>query len=344
VGLIEPSDLERWRRWQHDQQSFKVLRRFRQLRAAAPDLHVMTFGEPTVLVALEGLSTSKRAALLDPATVLEPDGVALLVEGATCPTNRAPTSVTPVFDAADIVAAVPGITSVIAAGHYLPVGQRAHEAAQRIGVSFVVVQHGILTPYAPPLPAGAHLLAWSEQDADFWRSGRRDITCDVVGSQLVWKAAKRSPVAHDGDRPPSYLGQLHGAELPRRDMARAARQFCIDTGATYRPHPAEHDLLSRRQHAAWERQGIRVDRRAIDLHDLGTPVVSVFSTGVLEAAALGLPAWVHFPDPPRWVSELWDRYEFHRWGDTATAAPAAPTVEPARRVAQIALERASQRR
>ena len=50
-------------------------------------------------------------------------------------------------------------------------------------------------------------------------------------------------------------------------------------------------------HARWEAAGITIDRSGIPLRELGAPVVSVFSTGVLEAAAAGLPAWVHARRP-----------------------------------------------
>ena len=211
----------------------------------------------------------------------------------------------------------------------------AHRAAQLAGAATLSVQHGLLTPFAPPLPPDCTLLAWSEADASFWTDGRPDIDVEVVGSQLLWNAA-RSPAAPIEDEVPTYLGQLHGAELPRRVMARAARRFCLETGATYRPHPAERDTLSRLQHAGWERLGIRVDHRPGPLSTLRTPVVSVFSTGVLEAAASGRPAWVHLPDPPGWVRDLWQRYELHPWGTEPTAPPRAPSVEPRRRIAEIA--------
>jgi hypothetical protein len=192
---------------------------------------------------------------------------------------------------------------------------------------------------APPLPEGAVLLAWTEQDADFWRSGRRDVTSHVVGSQLLWEAALGAAgdadVPLDPAGPPTYLGQLHGAELPRRDLAAAAAAFCRTTGATYRPHPSERDRRSRRQHAAWEAEGILIDRSGTPLTRIGRPVVSVFSTGVLEAAARGLPAWVDYPAPPAWLAEFWERYGMGRWGQDATRAPTLPGTPPARLVADL---------
>jgi hypothetical protein len=93
--------------------------------------------------------------------------------------------------------------------------------------------------------------------------------------------------------------------------------------------------------AAYERAGITVDRSGAPLVELAAPVVSVFSTGVLEAAARGRQAWVDFPRPPAWLGEFWERYGMHRLGSEPTPAPALPDVEPARRVAEIVLEAAS---
>ena len=47
-------------------------------------------------------------------------------------------------------------------------------------------------PQAPPLPVGATLLAFSEADAEFWVSGRRDVTTHAVGSQLLYLAAQKA--------------------------------------------------------------------------------------------------------------------------------------------------------
>ena len=100
------------------------------------------------------------------------------------------------------------------------------------------------------------------------------------------------------------------------------RRSAGTTGATYRPHPSERDRASRRQHARWERAGIRVDRAGGPLAELTTPVVSVFSTGVLEAAARGIPAWVDFPGPPIVARGVLDALR-----DVAPGA-SAPTPSP----------------
>ena len=116
---------------------------------------------------------------------------------------------------------------------------------------------------------------------------------------------------------------------------------CRKRGAVYRPHPSERDVTSRAVLAAYERAGVTVDRAGVPLVELASPVVSVFSTGVLEAAARGRDAWVDFPRPPAWLGEFWERYGMHRLGDSPTPAPARPAVEPARRVAELVLGAAS---
>ena len=223
------------------------------------------------------------------------------------------------------------MTVVVGAGHYLPLGAVAHAWSRRLGARFVAVQHGLLTPHAPPLAPDSTLLAWSAADADFWRSGRPDVQTQVVGSQLLWEAGRgRTRVTDDR---PTFLGQLHSAEMGRREMARFTGAFCRTEGTRYRPHPGERDRLSRWQHARWRRQGIELDDGSVPLRELPTPVVSVFSTGILEAAARGVPAWAAYDRPPAWLEEFWERYAMSRYGGAPTPAPAPPEREPAVAVA-----------
>jgi hypothetical protein len=116
-------------------------------------------------------------------------------------------------------------------------------------------------------------------------------------------------------------------------MARFTGRFCRTEGARYRPHPGERDRLSRWQHARWRRQGIEFDDGSVPLRELPTPVVSVFSTGILEAAARGVPAWSAYDAPPAWLSEFWERYAMSRYGSDPTPAPRRPDREPALAVA-----------
>jgi hypothetical protein len=208
--------------------------------------------------------------------------------------------------------------------------------SRHLGVPHFVAQHGALTPFMPPLPQAARLLAWTEVDAHYWAGGRPDVSYKAVGSQLLWDAGagQGSLDLTEAADELTYLGQMHGAELPRNQLVRAAASFCREHDAIYRPHPSERDKLSRLAHAGYRRMGIVVDGSK-PLAELTGPVVSVFSTGVLEAAAHGRHAWVDFPRPPDWLGEFWERYDMHRSGDTPTPPPARPAEEPARGIARI---------
>ena len=331
MGLNHPRDLAAWRRWQD---SSDVMRRVRSAMRPTPSLDppvLLTHdgGPVDVVIGLDGATPSKIAALVTPiergglraAIVADRGGVDSLTDAGWQP-GAAWTG------ACDLTARV-----AVVAGQHLPVGAAVGEWAGSRGRHLVVVQHGLLTPFAPPLPPQTHLLAWSEADGDFYASGRTDVRFTVVGSQLLWDAQHHPVPGTDHDLTPVFLGQLHGAELPRRGLARAASQFCRETGAAYRPHPAEVDKLSRLYHSWWQRRGIVIDRSGRPLIDTGSPVVSAFSTGVVEAAARGVPSWVYYPDPPEWLEEFWDRYGMSRWGEAPTPAPDLPAREPARAIA-----------
>ena len=91
-------------------------------------------------------------------------------------------------------------------------------------------------------------------------------------------------------------------------------------------------------HKLWEKEGIRIDRSGTPLNEVPNPVVSIFSTGVLEAAIRGIPAWVYHPAPPAWLVEFWDRYGMNQWGQEPTPAPVQPKKEPAQRIAELMIE------
>lgn len=80
--------------------------------------------------------------------------------------------------------------------------------------------------------------------------------------------------------------------------------------------------------------GIDIDRSQQTLNQVNNPVVSIFSTGVLEAALRGVPAWVYHPNPPAWVTEFWERYGMNQWGSAPTPAPPVPAQEPAQHIAE----------
>jgi len=336
MGLKFPEDLAAWQRWQearHPARAIKV-RLAPTPGKPAPVVIAERRNRPAhVLVVLESTSPTSLIAFVEPLRHLEvpvavaapTDVVAHLPGGGW--TVRTESSI-------DLARDLPEVVLVVAAGHYFPLGAQTYREATARGVPFAVVQHGLMTPLAPPLPPGSHLLAWSEADSEFWRSGRTDVTVDVVGSQLLWNAAHQPPAHVSRFTRPTWLGQLHGAELSRLGMTRAATGFCLREHATYRPHPSERDKLSRLTHAAWERAGIEIDRSGTPLFQTSRPVVSAFSTGLVEAAARGIPAWTHYPHPPAWLREFWQRYGLRPWGGEPTPAPALPAAEPAAAIAQ----------
>lgn len=329
MGLKHPVDLASWQRWQGRQHPRQAVRQ-RLRRSSKPTFTVLRGGPaPDLLVAIEAQHASVANAVIEPMLRLPRERVAvLLAPGISLDLPGWARDQAQDLD-------ITGLRAVLAAGHYTELGAAAYALSRRLKVPFLVAQHGLLTPHAPPLPRDAHLLAWSRQDADFWASGRSDVRSTVVGSQLLWAAASRSGAGQVGGDRVVYLGQLHGAELPRRTLAQAAQRFCREHDAIYRPHPSERDRVSRFIHRRWQRHGVEFDTSGRQLRDLDLPVVSVFSTGVLEAAARGLPAWVDYPAPPAWLEEFWVRYEMRRYGDAPTAVPRQPAVEPAAAIARL---------
>ncbi len=345
-GLRYPADLVAWRRWHESRHPVRfaarsVKGRVRPPASASVDL-LRPPGGADLLVAVEATHTSVDRAVVAPLAHLPAERTAVIAPvGWQPPAAYADHRRTTV--AIDGLAEQMDPSVVLAAGHYTEIGEAAFALAEERELPFFVSQHGALTPYAPPLPRAARLLAWSEADGAFWTSGRQDVDVSVTGSQLLWGAADAQLTFTDAGagRPLTYLGQGHAAEVPRARLAHAALTTCREREAVYRPHPSERDITSRVVLAAYERAGIRVDRSARPLVELAAPIVSVFSTGVLEAAAQGRDAWVDFPRPPAWLSEFWERYGMHRLGSDPTPAPPRPGVEPARRVAEILLEAAA---
>lgn len=345
MGLRFPTDLDAWERWharRHLARTVKGRVRTRLRPPAAPQWSLVRgSADADILIALDSAGPTTQLALLRPLQHLDPARVAVLApfDPTSLLPERpqdapAPAQVTP----GNLRDALAGVRVVLSGGSYLPVGQAVYAATDPGVVPYVVAQHGLMTPLAPPLAPGAHLLAWSEQDADFWRSGRRDITTEVVGSQLFFEASTRPAADVDPDARPTFLGQLHGAELPRHQLVSATYRFCRDHEARYRPHPSERDRASRGLHRLWARQGIAFDPGTTPLAQLTDPVVSIFSTGVLEAAARGVPAWVAFPDPPAWLAEFWERYGMRRYGEEPTPAPVRAAREPMATVARRLVE------
>lgn len=341
--LAFPDDLEAWRRWAESQRGTRralaaVRARLRGRGTGArgsltpnptPRL-LLPQNEPDVLVVVDAWSPSCRAAVGDVVRHLDPRRTAILAAAPEALEALAPGRHAVSFESVDRIPS--SVREVVTLGAFTELAGRVEPWAKRHDARFSVVQHGALTPWAPPLTDGTHLFAWSEADAEYWRAGRSSITTEVTGSQLLWNARTQPPVTIADERP-VMLGQLHGTELPAWSMQRLYTRFCVDTGADYRPHPNEADAMSRAQHRLMRASGVRFERSGQSVLELGRPVVSVFSTGTLEAAQRGLPAFVHHPDPPPWVRAFWTRYRLAPFGGAPTAAAPLPPTEPARAIA-----------
>ncbi|CAM4012104.1 hypothetical protein [Helcobacillus massiliensis] len=352
TGLAHPESLSDWQQWQDSQRRLQIAKaavtgriRNRGRAPEAPAAPALTLTERAgttsgrLLIPIDTLSATSLNACLSvlpyvsmSVAVLHPAaldltsvlGAGFVQRALDCPSD-------PDVVAAQLVNDAP--TAVLTTSTHLDAGAVADEVSRRAGISQYVVQHGALTPFAPPLPREAHLLAWTDADADFWTSSRRDITATTVGSQHLWEAAQ-NPLEDDIDERPMFLGQLHGAELPRTVSGGAAVRFCRSTGALYRPHPREEDALSRAQHWTMKKAGIEFADTSVPLSQVPNQVVAVFSTGVLEASVRGIPGWVYAERPPMWVVEFWRRYGMATWGSSEpTAPPALIDAEPATLIA-----------
>lgn len=368
-----PEDLPRWSRWQQAQwpltrraaHGVRTARAAARRSPAAPEAGLRVLlptGEVHTLVAVESAGPTQRAALVAPVEALAdgrasfggdtPDAGPRLLDGIAwvMPAEVAERLAAGLPGGAGLTAAaatdddavrprLTGLRRVLVAGEYLPAGRAAVRWARERGAEVAVVQHGLLAVSTPPVPQDATLYAFTSADAHWWTQGRADVEAVPVGSALLEQARRTAPALSDAgdDGPGVFLGQLHGAELPRRDFAAAAEQYVRATGAAYRPHPAERDRLSRGQHAAWRRAGVRIDDAGTPLIAARGPVAAVFSTGILEAAQAGRPAWAVHPDPPAWLLGFWDRYGITRWTPGAEPTPtpplASPTADPAAAIA-----------
>ena len=359
--LKYPLDLDAWQAWQRRQKKLKwakyklkaLLDSARSRTIAEEPVHGLLYTrgtKPQVLIVMDSFSPTNRNAILEPLKHLDAVDVALWVpedaseylDGQYASEHYSRKDWTEQEISGDeLMRLLPDVRIVLSAAQFLGRGAVAYEFSRAIGAEYWMVQHGLLVPQAPPLPVGCTLLAFSEADAQFWASGRRDVTTHAVGSQLLYLAAQKAAGAEEqkqNDLEPIFLGQMHGAELPRASFAYASHSFLKKYGGIYRPHPSEKDKLSVLTHKLWEKEGIRIDRSGTPLNEVPNPVVSIFSTGVLEAAIRGIPAWVYHPAPPAWLVEFWDRYGMNRWGSEPTPAPVQPEKEPARRIAELMIE------
>ncbi|WP_313968756.1 RNA-binding protein [uncultured Rothia sp.] len=359
--LKYPLDLDAWQAWQRRQKKLKwakyklntLLDSARSQTGREEPVRGLLYTrgtKPQVLIVMDSFSPTNRNAILEPLKHLDAVDVALWVpedaseyldgQYASERYSRKDWSEQKI-SGDELISLLPDVRIVLSAAQFLGRGAVAYEFSRAIGAEYWMVQHGLLVPQAPPLPVGCTLLAFSKADAEFWASGRRDVTTHAVGSQLLYLAAQKAAgteAQKQNDLEPIFLGQMHGAELPRASFAYASHSFLKKFGGVYRPHPSEKDKLSVLTHKLWEKEGIRIDRSGTPLNEVPNPVVSIFSTGVLEAAIRGIPAWVYHPAPPAWLVEFWDRYGMNQWGQEPTPAPIQPDKEPARRIAELMIE------
>ena len=213
---------------------------------------------------------------------------------------------------------------------------RAARASVEEPARFVTAQHGLLTPYAPPLAEGTTLLAWSEADADFWRSGRDDV-------------ADRSPSARSCCGRPASAAACHGRPgrcpgLPRpaargraahASCRRAAEAFCRESGAIYRPHPSERD---RRLSGAHTRRRGRGDHRRPVRH-ARCASSAPGRERLLHRGARGRrarPARLgRLPRRAAVAAGVLAALRHAPAGEAPDARPRRPAVEPARRAASV---------
>lgn len=339
MGLIHPSDLAAWRRWRERCEPL-AHRLMKALRPQRPEpLRLLARGpEPRLLVVIEQELPASVATNLRVLQHMACYDMAVLTPRGLHPDSlehSGPWEEVEPGGLERLPERLRGLRAVLASGSVQPAGELALRWARRLDIPFLVVQHGFLTPHAPPLPSGATLLAFSEEDGEFWRSGRDDLEVEVIGSQLFWDAATAPPRRIETAGPPVFLGQLHVADLPHKPQLERAIDFCRRTGASYRPHPAELDRRSRAGHRQIAAAGIAIDDRPLPLAELARPVVSAYSTGIMEAAARGMPAWVSYPDPPDWLRELWQRYHLAPYGAEPTRPPEQPEAEPLRAAAHL---------
>lgn len=337
-GIAFPGDMAAWRRWEARQRRLqRAAAGTRRLLGArgtgspVPAQLLLPEDEPDVLVVVDAGSPSARAAVGEPLRFLDPRRTAVLtripaVVAAYAPGRHA-------TDFSDPERIPRSVREVVTLGAFNELAGTVEPWARRNDARFGVVQHGALTPWAPPLADGTHLFAWSDDDAAYWASGRRTITAQTVGSQLLWSAGTDSAHQLTDDRP-VMLGQLHGIELPAAQLQRVYTAFCTEVGADYRPHPNEYNALSRLRHRAMRHAGVQFDTSSAPIPELTRPVVSVFSTGTIEAAQSGIPAFVHHPEPPPWLSAFWRRYRLSRFGGPPSAPVEQPENEPARSIAE----------
>ena len=169
-----------------------------------------------------------------------------------------------------------------------------------------MVQHGLLVPQAPPLPVGCTPAGFQRGRRRVLGIGRRDVTTHAVGSQLLYLASQKATGAEaqkQNDLEPIFLGQMHGAELPRASFA---LRFALLLEEVRRKLPSaperEGQAVGADPPAVGEGR-YPIDRSGTPLNEVPNPVVSIFSTGVLGLQS-AVSRRVYHPAPPAWLVEF----------------------------------------
>ena len=202
MALIHPHSLERWQEWRDTRRpaaalrgaASRLLRRPDPAQAAAPGFTLHTregTGTSRVLLGIDAAGPTGQESLLavlpylhGTVEVLTPADLDLSLPGDADWTHH------PVIEPRAALAGR-GITAVLTTGWEHPVGREVHAWAMRADVPNAVLQDGTVTPFSAPLPPRTTLLAWTEADGEFRRSGRREIEVRAVGSQRSGGLARR---------------------------------------------------------------------------------------------------------------------------------------------------------
>ena len=159
MGLIHPKNLDGWRAWQ---QGTDPIARLRAVRSGGPReapptraTLVAVVARPRHLVVVESPNPSSRAALLAVLDHLPDAGLLVPTSLDPAPLGAAGTSTE--VDLGGGSSRLAEVETVSAAGHYTGLGGAAYAWSRRRGARFVTVQHGLLTPHAPPLAPGTSL-------------------------------------------------------------------------------------------------------------------------------------------------------------------------------------------
>ena len=179
-GLLFPEDLNQWYAWQRSTNRIgNVKHTIKQVASWGKLSHISApsriflssrGSRPSQLVvALDSIGATSLKALIEPlaytdvaATVISHNDITHYLPGEDWYVEE-------ILLSEALNQLNPQV--VLSAGHYLDLGSVTFELALHIGADYVVSQHGLNTPFAPPLAPSTHLLAFSQADAEFWIAG-----------------------------------------------------------------------------------------------------------------------------------------------------------------------------